>query len=144
MRFMVIVKGSADTEAGKLPTPEELAEMGKFNEELIDAGVMLAGEGLLASSKGARLKFEGNGKTSVVDGPFAEAKELVAGFWIIQAKDRDEAIAWMRKAPMPVGEELEIRQVAEVSDFPADPVSDETLRREQAWRDQYAKPVTRT
>jgi hypothetical protein len=141
MRFMVIVKGNADTEAGTLPTPEDLAAMGRFNEELIDAGIMLAGEGLRESAKGFKLKFEGAGKSSVVDGPFSEAKEMIGGFWIIQVKDRDEAIAWMSKAPFPPGQELEIRQVAEVSDFPADPVSDDYLRREQEWRDATQKPL---
>jgi hypothetical protein len=141
MRFMVIVKSNAESETGKPPPPEELAAMGRFNEELIDAGIMLVGEGLRESARGAKLRFEGKGKTTVIDGPFPEAKELVGGFWIIQAKDRDEAIAWMRKAPMPPGSELEIRQVAEVSDFPADPVSDEYLRREQEWRDATQKPI---
>lgn len=143
MRFMVMVKSTPEIEKGALPTSEDLATMGKFNEELIDAGVMLAGEGLQASSKGARLNFS-KGKASVVDGPFAEAKELVAGFWIIQVKDLDEAVAWMRRAPMTEGSQLEIRQVYEVSDFPADSVSEETLRREQEWRDQYSKPITNT
>jgi hypothetical protein len=143
MRFMVMVKSNADTEAGRMPSSEELAAMGRFNEELIDAGIMLAGEGLQASSKGARINFS-KGKTSVVDGPFAEAKELVAGFWIIQVKDMDEAIAWMRRAPMRDGDQLEIRQVFEVSDFPADSVTEEHLRREQEWREQYSKPLTRT
>jgi hypothetical protein len=141
MRFMVIVKSNPETETGKPPSPQELADMGKFNEELIDAGIMLVGEGLLESAKGAKLRFDGRGKTTVIDGPFTEAKELVAGFWIIQAKDRDEAIAWMRKAPFPPGSELEIRQVAETSDFPADPVSDDYLRREQEWRDATQKPI---
>jgi hypothetical protein len=143
MRFMVMVKASADSEAGRMPSSEELAAMGRFNEELIDAGIMLAGEGLQASSKGARINF-GKGRTSVVDGPFAEARELVAGFWIIQVKDMDEALAWMRRAPMAEGDQLEIRQVFEVSDFEADSVSEEHLRREQEWRDQYSKPVTKT
>ena len=115
--------------------------MGRFNEELIDAGIMLAGEGLRESAKGFKLRYERKGKASVIDGPFPEAKELIGGFWIIQVKDRDEAIAWMRKAPFPPGAELEIRQVAEVSDFPADPVSDEALRREQEWRDATQKPI---
>lgn len=141
MRFMVMVKSNADSEAGKLPAPEELAAMGRFNEELIDAGIMLVGEGLRESAKGSKLRFEGQGKSAVVDGPFSEAKELIGGFWIIQVRDRDEALAWMRKAPMPAGAELEIRQVAEVTDFPADPVSDEYLRREQEWRDATQKPV---
>jgi len=140
MRYMVIVKSTPQDE-GIMPKPEELAAMGRFNEELIDAGVMLAGEGLRESAKGFKLRFEGQGKASVVDGPFSEAKELIGGFWIIQAKDRDEAIAWMRKAPFPAGVEIEIRQVAEVSDFPADPVSDDVLRREQEWRDATQKPV---
>jgi hypothetical protein len=138
---MVIVKGNAETEMGKPPSPQDLADMGKFNEELIDAGIMLVGEGLLESAKGAKLRFEGKGKTAVIDGPFAEAKELVAGFWIIQTKDRDEAIAWMSKAPFPAGSELEIRQVAEVTDFPSDPVSDGYLRREQEWRNATQKPI---
>ena len=141
MRFMVIVKSNAESETGKPPAPQELADMGRFNEELIDAGIMLVGEGLRESAKGFKLRYEGKGKTTVIDGPFAEAKELVAGFWIIQVKDRDEAVAWMRKAPFPPGSELEIRQVAEISDFPADPVSDEYLRREQEWRQSTQKPV---
>ena len=141
MRFMVIVKGDAQSETGKLPSPHDLAEMGRFNEQLIDAGIMLVGEGLRESAKGFKLRYEGKGKTTVIDGPFTEAKELVAGFWIIQVKDREEAVAWMRKAPFPPGSELEIRQVAEVSDFPADPVSDEYLRREQEWRESTQKPV---
>ena len=142
MRFMVIVKSNAGSEAGKLPTSEQLATMGRFNEEMIDAGIMLAGEGLLASAKGARIKFAAGGKSSVVDGPFAEAKELIGGFWIIQVKDREEALAWMRRAPMDPGAELEIRQVAEVSDFPVDSVSEEHLRKEQEWRDATQKPIT--
>ncbi|HKV75939.1 MAG TPA: YciI family protein, partial [Gemmatimonadales bacterium] len=119
MRFMVIVKATKNSEAGKLPSSEMLAEMGKFNEELVKAGVLLAGEGLQASSKGARIKFSGN-KRTVIDGPFAETKELVAGFWIIQVRSRDEAIEWMKRCPHPMpGEEaeLEIRQVFEADDF---------------------------
>ncbi len=119
MRFMVIVKATKNSEAGKLPSTEMLAEMGKFNEELVKAGVLLAGEGLQASSKGARIRFSGN-KRTVIDGPFAETKELVAGFWIIQVRSRDEAIEWMKRCPHPMpGEEaeLEIRQVFEADDF---------------------------
>jgi hypothetical protein len=118
MRFMVMVKSNSATEAGELPSTELLAAMGKFNEELVRAGVMLAGEGLQPSSKGARIKFSG-GKRSVVDGPFSEAKELIAGFWIIQVKSKDEAIEWMKRCPNPTGEdsELEIRQVFEADDF---------------------------
>ena len=115
MRFMVLVKASKESEAGALPSQDELARMGAFNEELVKAGVMLAGEGLQASSKGARVRFA-NGKTTVIDGPFAETKELIAGFWIWQVKSKDEAIAWLRRAPF-YDAELEIRQVFEAEDF---------------------------
>jgi len=115
--------------------------MGRFNEELINAGIMLAGEGLQASSKGAKIKFHG-GKTTVADGPFAESKELIAGFWIIQVKSLEEALAWFRRAPMEEGDELEVRQVFDVADFPSDSVSEEHLRKEQEWRDANQKPIT--
>src|SRR6476620_12424474 len=98
MRFMVLVKASEESEAGQMPSQSELAEMGKFNEELVKAGMMLAGEGLRASSMGSRIKYEGDAPT-VTDGPFAETKELVAGFWILQAKSQDEVIEWMKRAP---------------------------------------------
>ena len=118
MRFMVMVHATRDTEAGVMPTTEELAAMGKFNEELVKAGVMLAGEGLQPTSKGARIRFDGD-KRTVIDGPFAETKELIAGFWIIQAKSRDEVIEWMKRCPNPTGAEgmLEIRQIFEADDF---------------------------
>ena len=116
MRFMVIVKASKESEAGVLPDEKTLTEMGKFNEKLVKAGVMLAGEGLHASSKGVRIKFDG-GKRTVTDGPFAETKELVAGFWIIQVKSKEEAIEWMRRAPFDGGTEIELRQVFESEDF---------------------------
>ena len=115
MRFMILVKASKESEAGVLPSHDELARMGAFNEELVKAGVMLAGDGLQASSKGARVKFA-NGKTTVIDGPFAETKELVAGFWIWQVKSKDEAIAWLRRAPFDDAE-VEIRQIMEAEDF---------------------------
>ncbi len=115
MRFMVIVKASKDSEAGVLPDEKMLTEMGKFNEELDKAGVMLAGEGLHASSKGARVKFSGN-KRTVRDGPFAETKELVAGFWLWQVKSKAEAIEWAKRIPFQEGE-VEIRQVFETEDF---------------------------
>ena len=115
MRFMIIVKASPESEAGALPTEKDLTEMGKFNEELAKAGVMLAGEGLHASSKGARIRFEGK-KRTVIDGPFAESKELIAGFWLIQVKSKAEAIEWMKRVPFQEGE-IEIRQVAESDDF---------------------------
>jgi hypothetical protein len=115
MRFMLIVKASKESEAGVLPTGKELAEMGKFNEQMVKNGMMLAGEGLQASSKGARVTFKG-GKPSVVDGPFAETKELVAGFWLIQAKSKEEAVEWARRAPFVDGQ-IEVRQVVELEDF---------------------------
>ena len=115
MRFMILLKANEDTEAGVLPSEEILAEMGKYNEELVKAGVLLAGEGLHPSSKGARVKFSG-GKQTVIDGPFAEAKELIAGFWLIQVKSKDEAIEWVKRAPLE-GAEVEIRQVFEAEDF---------------------------
>jgi len=115
---MVIVKASKESEAGALPDPKLLAEMGKFNEELVKAGVMLAGEGLQASSKGARVKFSGE-KRTVVDGPFAETKELIAGFWLWQVKSKEEAIEWVKRCPnpMPSDSEIEIRQVFEPEDL---------------------------
>ncbi len=118
MRFMVIVKANKDSEAGVMPTEELLTEMGKFNEELVKAGVMLAGEGLHASSKGARVKFSG-GQTTVIDGPFAETKELVAGFWLWRCKSKEEAIEWLKRAPFEETE-VEIRQVFEAEDFGAE------------------------
>jgi hypothetical protein len=121
MRFMVIVKANKDSEAGVMPNEKLLAEMGKFNEELVKAGVMLAGEGLHPSSKGARVRFSGS-KRTVIDGPFTEAKELVAGFWIFQVKSKEEAIEWVKRSPNPFeGEsEIEIRQVFEDADFGAE------------------------
>ena len=119
MRFMMIVKASADSEAGVLPTTEQFTEMGKYNEELVNAGVMLAGEGLQSSSKGARIYFKDDKKT-VVDGPFAETKELIAGFWIIQAKSLEEAVEWAKRAPNPHwgGEtNIEVRQIFSAEDF---------------------------
>src|SRR5215203_4419573 len=119
MRFMVIVKADKDSEAGVLPSHELLAEMGKFNEELANAGIMLAGEGLQASSKGARVRFSGNART-VIDGPFAETKELIAGYWLWQVKSKEEAIEWVKRCPNPFPgheSEIEIRQVFEADDF---------------------------
>src|SRR5213593_1340456 len=116
MRFMVIVKANKDSEAGILPSTEILTAMGKFNEELVKAGVMLAGEGLHPSSKGVRVRFSG-GKHTVIDGPFAETKELIAGFWLWQVKSKQEAIEWLKRAPFGGGTEVEIRQVFEADDF---------------------------
>jgi len=122
MRFMVMVKANKDSEAGVLPDTKLLADMGKFNEELIKAGVMLAGEGLQPSSKGARVRFSG-AKRTVIDGPFAETKELVAGFWLWQVKSKEEAIEWVKRCPNPFPgseSEIEIRQVFEAEDFGAE------------------------
>jgi hypothetical protein len=119
MRFMAIVKATKDSEAGVLPTEEQLSEMGKFNEELVKAGVLLAGEGLQPSSKGARIRFSGD-KRTVIDGPFTEAKELIAGFWLLQVKSKEEAIEWIKRVPSSACEldgEIEIRQVFEAEDF---------------------------
>ena len=118
MRFMVIVKANKDSEAGVLPNQEMLAKMGKYNEELVKAGVMLAGEGLHPSSKGARVRFDG-AKRTVIDGPFAETKELAAGFWLWQVKSKDEAIEWLKRCPNPHAEvtEVELRQVFEADEF---------------------------
>jgi hypothetical protein len=139
MRFMVMVKANEDTEAGVMPSEELLAEMGKFNEEMVKAGVLLAGEGLQASSKGARVKFSGE-KRSVVDGPFTEAKELIAGFWLIQVKSLDEAIEWVKRCPNPMdGEsEIEIRQVFEADDF-GEEFTPELREQEERMRAQAAE-----
>jgi hypothetical protein len=139
MRFMVLVKASEQSEAGQLPSQELLEEMGRYNEELAKAGVMLAGEGLQPSSKGARVRFSGRERT-VIDGPFAETKELIAGFWLIETKSLEEAIEWIKRAPME-DTELEIRQVFEADDFgdamtPELREQEERLRAEQASRDQ--------
>jgi hypothetical protein len=120
MRFMVMVKATKTSEAGALPDEKLLTEMGKFNEELVKAGVLLAAEGLHPSSRGARVRFSSGGKRTVIDGPFAETKELVAGFWIFQVKSKEEAIEWVKRCPAPMpGEdsEIEIRQVFEAEDF---------------------------
>ena len=139
MRFMVIVKANQDSENGVLPTEAELAEMGAYNEELVKAGVMLAGEGLLPSSKGARVRFDKDGSSTVVDGPFAEAKELVAGFWLWQVRSMDEAIEWAKRCPNPTGaeSELEIRQVFEADDFGAE-FTPELREQEERLRAQAA------
>jgi hypothetical protein len=134
MRFMVLVPASKETEAGVLPKEKDLTEMGKFNEELVKAGIMLAGEGLHPTSKGARIHFSG-GKTSVIDGPFTESKELIAGFWLIQARSKEEAVAWMRRAPFAEGVVLEIRQVFDAEDFGAE-LTPELREKEERMRSQ--------
>ena len=134
MRFMMLVKASQDSEAGVLPSRELVAEMGKYNEELVKAGVLLTADGLQASSKGARIKFS-KGQRTVTDGPFTEAKELIAGFWLIQVGSKEEAIEWASRIPLEDGE-VEIRQVFEASDFPPEVLAPEEAAREQALRDQ--------
>src|SRR5512134_220670 len=121
MRFMIIVKATKDSEAGVMPSEQLLAEMGKYNEELVKAGVMLAGEGLQPSSKGARVRFSGKNRT-VIDGPFAETKELIAGFWLFQCRSLEECIEWVKRCPNPMNEDsdIEIRQVFEAEDFGAE------------------------
>jgi hypothetical protein len=135
MRFMVIVKANQDSESGVMPTKEMLTKMGKFNEELVNAGVMQAGEGLHPSSKGARVKFS-DGKTTVIDGPFAETKELVAGYWMWQVKSKEEAIEWLKRAPFE-DTEVEIRQVFEAEDF-GDEFTPELREQEERLRAQVA------
>jgi hypothetical protein len=141
MRFMVIVKANKDSEAGVLPDQKILTEMGRFNEELVKAGVMLAGEGLQASSKGARVRFEGPKKRTVIDGPFAETKELVAGFWLWQCKSKEEAVEWLKRAPFQEGE-VEIRQVFETEDF-GESLSPELREQEERMRAQSGLKQTR-
>jgi hypothetical protein len=142
MRFMMLVKASKDSEAGALPSKELLAAMGQFNEEMAKAGVLLAGEGLQASSKGARITFSGS-KRSVTDGPFAETKELLAGFWMIQVKSKAEAIAWASRVPFADGEVVEVRQVFEASDFPAAVFPPEDAAREEELRQELQRKAAK-
>lgn len=139
MRFMIIVKADPASEAGELPPAEMFEAMGRFNEDLISAGVLLAAEGLHPSNQGARVTSEG-GKLVVRDGPFAETKELVAGFWIITAKSRDEALEWVKRIPFADGETIELRRVFEAADF-AEVMPDDAIAKEQAWRDATQKPI---
>jgi hypothetical protein len=143
MRFMIMVKANEQSEAGELPSEQILTEMGKYNEELVKAGVMLAGEGLQASSKGARVRFTGS-KRAVIDGPFAETKELIAGFWLIQVKSKEEAIEWVKRIPNPDGEdfEIEIRQVFEADDF-GDNLTPELRQQEERLGEQMAENANR-
>jgi hypothetical protein len=143
---MVIIKADKKSEAGILPTKENkkmFAAVGKFNEELMRAGVMLAGEGLQPSSKGKRVRFSGRQRT-VIDGPFAETKELVGGFWLWQVKSMEEAVAWLKRAPFDGGTEVEIRQVYEVSDFPTEVFPPEDAAREQSWRDELQRKTAKS
>lgn len=135
MRFLVMVPANSDSEAGVLPTEQEFAEMGQYNEQLVKAGIMLAGDGLQPTSKGARIRFEEGGKKTVIDGPFTESKELIAGFWIWQVKSREEAIEWAKRAPFQPGTQLEIRQIFEAADF-GEALTPELLAKEAELRKQ--------
>ncbi|HEV2127090.1 MAG TPA: YciI family protein [Thermomicrobiales bacterium] len=135
MRVMVLVKSSPETEAGQMPTEQELAEMGKYNEALANAGIMLDGEGLHSSSKGVRIDFSSEGTTSVTDGPFAETKELLAGFWLWKVESMDEAVEWAKKAPFGDGAQLELRQVFDDEDF-GEAFTPELREQEQRIREQ--------
>ena len=141
MRFMVMVKANEDSEAGVMPTEQELAAMGAFNEQLVQAGILLAGDGLHPSSRGARVHFSGDQRT-VVDGPFTEAKELIAGYWIIEVKSLEEAIEWVKRVPNPTGQEseIEIRQVFEPEDFG---MGDEFVEQQAQLREQAAAAAQR-
>ncbi len=136
MRVMVLVKASEDSESGRIPNVDELAEMGRFNEELVKAGVLLAADGLHASRTGKRVRFSGTGDTTVVDGPFAETKELVAGFWLWQVSSMEEAVEWLKRAPF-LDNEIEIRRVFEAEDF-GDNLTPELREAEQRMRDEVA------
>ncbi len=136
MKFMVIVKASKESEAGVMPSREILTAMGKYNEELVKAGVMLAGEGLHPTSKGKRVKFSG-GKHTVTDGPFTETKELIAGFWLWQVRSMEEAVEWLKRAPFDGGTEIELRQIFEAEDFGAE-LTPELREREERLRKQVA------
>ena len=144
MRFMVIVKASPESEGGAMPTEAQLAEMGRYNEELVRAGVMLAGEGLHPSSKGARVSFGDGGERTVVDGPFAETKELIAGYWLMQVSSFEEAVEWIKRCPNPHDEEgeIEIRQVFEAEDF-GDQFTPELREQEERMREEIAKKASK-
>jgi hypothetical protein len=137
MRFMVLVPGDERSEGGEMPSTELLAEMGKYNEQLVEAGVMLAGEGLHPTSKGARVRFSGSERT-VVDGPFTEAKEIVAGFWIWQVESREQAIEWLKRAPFDGGTEIELRQIFDADDF-GDELTPELREQEERLRARAAQ-----
>jgi hypothetical protein len=144
MRVMVIIKANKDTEAGVMPSEQLLTEMGNFNEELVKAGIMLAGEGLHPSSKGARVRFSGS-KRSVIDGPFTETKELIAGFWLWQVKSMDEALEWVKRCPNPTGaeSEIEVRQVFEADDFGAEFTPELREQEKRVWAQAAAQAAAK-
>lgn len=135
MRYMIIIKASKDSEAGVMPSDEVVEAMGKFNEQLINAGVLVSGEGLMESGKGARVKYQ-NGQFIVTDGPFTEAKELIAGFWIVDVKSKEEVIDWVKKIPFEEGEEIEVRKVFEASDWVEAGGDPAVVEQEQVWREK--------
>jgi hypothetical protein len=137
MRFIVLVPASPESEAGEMPSTEELEEMTKYNEELVKAGVMLAGDGLHPSSKGARVRFEGKERT-VIDGPFTEARELIAGYWVWECSSREEAIEWLKRAPFEGGVEVELRQIFEAEDF-GEQLTPELREKHEQMRQQIAE-----
>jgi hypothetical protein len=137
MRVMVLVKANEEIESGRMPTADELTEMGKFNEELVKAGIMLAGDGLKPSSQGKRIRFDGKDRT-VLDGPFAETKELVAGYWIWEVSSLEEAVEWLKKAPFDAGAEVELRPFFEIEDF-GDAATPEVVAQNERLRDQIEK-----
>jgi len=142
MRFMVIIKADGESESGKLPSAELIAAMGRYNEQMVKAGVMLAGEGLQPSSKGARVQFLAGNKTQVIDGPF-ETKGLVAGFWLIETKSKAEALEWVRRCPAGAGAEIEVRQLFEAADFPSEVMPPEEVAREDALRAELQRKAAR-
>ena len=142
MRFMMLVKASKESEAGEFPSKELIAAMGQFNEEMVKAGVMIAGEGLQPSSKGTRVTFSGS-KRTFTDGPFVETKELLAGFWMIDVKSKADALAWASRVPFSNGEVVEVRQVFEAPDFPAEVFPPEEVAREQALRDELQRKAAK-
>ena len=138
MRFMMLVRANEDTEAGVLPSPEMFEAMGKYNEELVKAGVLLAADGLQPSSEGGQVSFDG-GRPTVTDGPFAEAKELIAGYWVIQVKSKEEAVEWASRVPFADGEALELRQVFEAADFPEEIITPEVAARGARLREELER-----
>lgn len=138
MKFMIIVKANADSEAGVMPSNEVIEAMGQFNEQLVNAGVLIAGEGLQESRKGARVRYS-KGKFAVTDGPFSETKELIAGFWIVDVRSKEEAIEWVKKIPFEEGEEIEIRKVWEASDWEAAGAPAEAIAKEEELRARHEK-----
>jgi hypothetical protein len=143
MRYMIIVKATPESEGGAPPSSEMIAAMGRYNEELIAAGILLAADGLHPTSSGNRIKFEAGKPPKITDGPFAETKELIAGYWLINVKSKNEALEWIKRIPFTDGEEVELRKAFEASNFAVDSVTEEHLRKEGEWREANQKPITK-